>query len=405
MKTPALYLAIPVLGEFANLHNFFSDITGQTYRNFHIYVCVNQFDSWWAKSEKQQYCLDNAKSLEYLRSLDIKNLIVIDKSSPGNGWPDKKGGVGWARKTLMDMISEKREDGIIISMDADTRYPKQYLEKIVRYFNEHPKISGLSIPYFHQLENDETDRQILRYEIYMRYYALNMLRIGNPYSYTALGSAMAIPLWAYRKIGGMTPVKSGEDFYLLQKLVKTGNLGQWVDTVAYPSARFSDRVLFGTGPALIKGAEGDWGSYPLYRPELFDMVKETYNLFHKLYEKELTTPMTSFLQEQFRNQNIWKPLRVNYKDRENFVKACVNKVDGLRILQFLRVMHLAEKTIKDEVVLKNYLQKYFGEKLNKDLKIILDELDYEKTDIIQLDKIRGFLFAEEMNLRKSMEIS
>ena len=403
MGVPRLHLAIPVLGEFANIKPFFADIERQSYQDFHIYICVNQFDSWWNIPGKKHYCHDNARSLAYLTSLERDNLTIIDRSSPGKGWPDKKGGVGWARKILMDRIAEDAAEGIIISMDADTRYPDDYFEKIVRYFTEYPEKIGLSVPYYHHLDNKDTDRHILRYEIYMRYYALNMLRIRNPYSFTALGSALAVPLWAYRKIGGMTPVKSGEDFYLLQKLVKTGELGQWTDTTAYPSPRFSDRVLFGTGPAIIKGAQGNWSSYPFYPSRLFDMTEETYRLFSGLYEKDLPTPMTSFLQQQFKSNDIWDPLRKNYKDLDNFVKACTNKVDGLRILQFLRVMNVANKNVKDEIVLKNYLQNNFASGLNENLAEILQILDFEKTSTKDLDKIRDFLFAEEMNLRKLSE--
>jgi hypothetical protein len=405
MNSTYLYLAVPVLGEFTNLETFLTDIERQSYQNFHIYICVNQFDSWWSDPGKEHYCHDNARSLTFLTSLENDKLTVIDRSSQGKGWPDKKGGVGWARKVLMDKIAHEAGEGIIVSMDADTRYQEDYLQKIVQYFDENQEVTGLSVPYYHRLGNNETDRQILRYEIYMRYYALNMLRIKNPYNFTALGSALAIPLWAYRKIGGMTPVKSGEDFYLLQKLVKTGKLGQWVDTTAYPSARFSDRVLFGTGPAIIKGTGGDWSSYPLYQPEYFDMVEETYSLFEKLFETDMPTPMDSFLQEQFRNADIWKPLRENYKDRKNFIRACVNKVDGLRILQFLRSKHLSEKMNKDESVLKYFLMKYFAGKLDSELTAIPDDLDFEKTGIEELDKIRNFLFSEEMKLRKSYELS
>ena len=80
---------------------------------------------------------------------------------------------------------------------------------------------GLAVPYYHKLIGDATDRLILRYEIYMRCYLINLLRIQNPYAFTALGSAMAVTVRAYRKAGGLTPVKSGEDFYFLQNLISS----------------------------------------------------------------------------------------------------------------------------------------------------------------------------------------
>ncbi len=405
MNAPALYIALPVLGEFASLAHLFTDLENQSYKIFYVFVCINQYESWWDKPDKKHYCEDNEKSLAYLRSIRKNNLFIIDRSSRGKGWPDKKGGVGWARKILMDRIAAASDEGIIISMDADTHYPENYLQEIVTYFKNNPDKTGLSVPYYHRLDNKGTDRQILRYEIYMRYYALNMLRIENPYNFTALGSAIALPLWAYRKIGGMTPVKSGEDFYLLQKLVKNGRIGQWADTTAFPSARLSDRVLFGTGPALIKGMQGNWSSYPLYPAHFFDLVKQTYDLFPKLYEKEIETPMTPFLKKQLRTEDLWEPLRKNYTDRTNFMKACISKVDGLRILQFLRSMYTSSGSAENEQILKEYLLNNFNQQLDNKMRSILDHLDFNQSPVQELDLIREFVYDQEMKLRKKMEIS
>ncbi len=98
--------------------------------------------------------------------------------------------------------------------------------RLLNTFKHHPDAVALSVPYYHNLTGDEEkDRAILRYEIYMRYYAINLWRIGSPYNFTAVGSAMALPVWAYRAIGGITPHKSGEDFYFIQKLRKyRGNI-------------------------------------------------------------------------------------------------------------------------------------------------------------------------------------
>jgi hypothetical protein len=285
-------------------------------------------------------------------------------------------------------------------MDADTFYPDNYLFSISQHFNKNPEHLGISIPYFHKLKGDDTDKHILRYEIYMRYYALNMLRIQNPYNFTALGSALALPIWAYNKIGGMTPVKSGEDFYLLQKLVKNGTIGQWLETTAYPSSRFSDRVLFGTGPAVIKGAKGDWTSYPLYLSKSFDLVKQTYDLFPELYKKNIKTPLTSFLHDQLKVNELWEPLRKNYKDEANFIKACVNKVDGLRILQFLRFQNSKLDRINNELILKDYLTEYFVDEMDSSLYNILERLDFNSSTVNELDYLRNFLYSEEMKLRK-----
>jgi glycosyltransferase involved in cell wall biosynthesis len=399
MKTPRLYIALPVLNEFPQLPGFLQSVENQQLVDFELFVCVNQQDDWWSNAEKREICEDNQKSLDLLRQSQPFPVNVIDRSSSGKGWLAGKGGVGYARKTIMDAIASVANDtDIMVSMDADTVYPDDYLSVIADYFRENPKHLGLSLPYFHRLTgNEETDRLILRYEIYMRFYALNMLRIGNPYRFTALGSAMAFPVWAYRKVGGLTPVQSGEDFYFLQKLVKSGSIGYAAPTVAYPSSRFSDRVNFGTGPALIKGRTGNWDSYPFFPAKLFNKVGKTFDLFPQLFERNLPTPMDEFLKETFKTEQIWEPLRNNYKDRTNFVKACINKVDGLRILQFLKKNNPADG--KNLLPLTEFIREYSPFAVEEKELSELNQKGFEQSDMEILTRLREMFFQWESTLR------
>lgn len=399
-----LHIAIPVLNEYKNLRELIKCLKKQSFREFDCVFCVNQNERWWDDPVKVALCEDNQKSIKYLRSVSDIELRVIDRSSKGSGWKEKKGGVGWARKEAMEMINDYAEpDDIIVSMDADTEYPENYLDSIAGSFSENRKALGLSAPYYHRSTNSINDRLIFRYEIYMRYYLLNMLRIGNPYAFTALGSAMAVPVWAYRKVDGLTPVKSGEDFYFLQKLAKSGKLLIWTDSLAYPSSRFSDRVNFGTGPALIKGNKGDWLSYPIYNYDLFDRVKDTFNIFPDLYKNDLVTPMDDFLMEQFNTADLWGALRRNYTDKDNFVKACMKKVDGLRILQFLKSGQRKAALISEENLTSNYID------LSKVVDLRSVKIDFSHTkenfDLFELSKIRELLFEKEMEVRKQIGLT
>ncbi len=399
MSFPRIYIALPVLNESPFLPRFLACLQNQTWQNFSLTVCVNQYDNDWNDPERKKLCEDNRKSLLLLRQDFPFPIEVIDRTSPGRGWPSRKGGVGFARKTAMDQIAAGAQDNdIIVSMDADTDYPPEYLSVIIRHFQDHPYHIGLSLPYYHRQTGDEWhDRLLLRYELYMRYYALNMIRIKNPYRFTALGSAMAFPVWAYRKVSGLTPVQSGEDFYFLQKLVKNGTIGYWAPTTAYPSARFSDRVNFGTGPALIKGRSGHWDSYPFYPAELFDQVGQTYALFPRLFEKDLDTPMDSFLKQTFKTDDVWGPLRKNFKSRKNFVKACENKVDGLRILQFLK-QHYQESG-NDVKPLTGFLRKYFPKEIPEERLTELETKGFEKTTFGVLVLLRDKMFVLESRER------
>lgn len=374
-------------------------IMEQTIQQFRLVVCVNQPDFWWYDPLHLTVCEENQLAIKYLESLNDKRIEIIDRSSPGKGWSPKGHGIGVARKLLMDHISKiANGNDIIISMDADTVFNKEYFASVAENLRINPAASAIAIPYYHKLTfNNELDRAMLRYEIYMRAFAINMWRIQSPYCFSALGSAIALPVWAYRAVGGMTPKLSGEDFYFLQKIVKTGRLLHFNGEIVFPATRLSDRVFFGTGPALIKGIEGDWSSYPIYNPRLFDKIAETYKLFGPLHNRDIETPLDDFLIRKFR-ELPWKALRLNFKSKSHFIRACHEKIDGLRILQFLKENQIPDEKIS-EASLSELLLLY-----KKQFPVLISNLntnaDFTLTSIAELDQIRDVLFEIEMHYRK-----
>ncbi len=399
-----IYVALPVLDELDSIRFFIEDIQSQTFKNYKLFVCINQPDNWWDLPEKIQICKNNQLTIAYLKSIKDIEIEIIDRSSKDSGWKGKQLGVGWARKILMDRINEvASENDIIISLDADTRFTAIYFESIIRNFQKHQKAMAISVPYYHKLTgNHEIDASILRYEIYMRYFAINLWRIGSPFSFTALGSAIAFPLWAYRKIGGISPMKSGEDFYLLQKFCKVGSIINWNSEMVYPEARFSNRVFFGTGPAMIKGNNGDWESYPIYHFTLFDNVMKTYQQFAGLYKSDVDFPLNKFLADQFKDSNWWLSLRKNFKTEKNFINACFEKVDGLRVLQYLKAFQ-PEINKSDEQCLHEFLQLFYPEFIPQ-LCIPID-FEFNKLSIHQLNDIRNkLMLIEEEYQRADFEL-
>lgn len=392
MKYSHIAVAIPLMAESENLPNLMSCLEAQTFRNFEVFFCVNQPESFRHNPEKEFICHDNQESLKYLQKLDHARYSVIDRSSAGMGWDEKHQGVGHARKALFDTILKEHSDNtIIISLDGDTSFNGNYFQSIVSQFNEKPWISAVSVPYFHPLpQNGNEQRTLLRYEIYMRHYMLNMLLIRNPYAFTALGSAMAFPIWAYRKSGGITPLQGGEDFYLMQKLRKTGKISVYNEECVYPQGRTSFRVPFGTGPAVQKDIAEQDSSYPFYSGESFDKVGATFDLFPQLFESDKETPMSEFLRSQLKTDELWNPIRRNFKTVELFVKSCTERVDGLRILQFLKSEHVPGSS-------ENNFMDFCK---NHDINLPVD-FSFEKTDIRDLERLRNILFEKEMKMRKS----
>jgi len=371
-----LHIAIPALDELDFLPQTLDAIKKQkTVFDFTVYVCVNQPDKWWYDDEKVRICENNQKLLRFLENYEDFNIYIIDKTSVKKGWSDNRSGVGWARKTLFDEIFKTAaEEDLIISLDADTLFNEHYFQSIGDNFLLN-KIKVVSVPYYHKLtDNENVNRAILRYEIYLRNYFINMHRIGSPYAFTAIGSAIAVRVNALKKIRGITPLSSGEDFYLLQKLRKMSPISNYNSEIMYPAARFSTRVPFGTGPAMIKGNKGDWESYPIYPPSLFDKIKETYDIIPDLFLKDMDTEFIEFLKEQYKTNDLWSPLRKNFKTLPQFTRAFHEKADGLRILQFLKAKHSLPPPYSTP---------------------------YTALPMAELIKMRDELFEKEMQMRKN----
>lgn len=397
-----LYIALPVMNEPDTLPRTVKCIQEQDYADYKVVVCVNQPDEWWNDMNEVHYeiCKTNTITIDWLSGLNDSRFFVIDKSSMGSGWTGKNHGIGWARKTIFDhILTIAGHDDLILSLDADTTFNPGYFGSVIKSFSDKTQFSALSVPYYHQLTgNEEIDRSILHYEIYMRSYLISLFLIDNPYAFTALGSAICARAGDVKVIGGMTPKLSGEDFYFLQKLAKYKPLLHWNDELVYPAARLSDRVYFGTGPALIKGIKGDWDSYPVYPFEQFLKIKETYSLFGKLFEKDFETPMDDFLKNQS-GELPWQSLRENCKTVEKFEKACIQKIDGLRILQFLKQNR--EFSAKTDEQLLAELFTFIYENHLSDIPIQINDINFSKSTIQSLDYIRNALFNTEQKLRKS----
>ncbi len=398
-----LSIAVPMMAERDNVEPLLQALRRQTFRDFTLYCCVNQPEpeatatapSRHSFSQEELLSLrsNNQETLCLLQREKEIPIYIIDRSSTGKGWQGKQTGVGWARKLLFDAIAQGDDNELIVSLDADTSFPHDYLQCVCDAMNCHEEACALAVPYYHPLSGDETtDRAMLRYELYMRHYLLNLLLIHSPYAFSALGSAMVFPLWSYRRVGGITPLQGGEDFYLMQKFAKFGTLLRHVDSCVYPQGRVSHRVPFGTGPAIATGVEGIRNRYGFFPVQAYRQVQETFRLFPALYEKDCETPMSPFLREVLKTKDVWSPLRKNYHSCEHFVRGCIERVDGLRILQFLRRCQGSEH---DEMTA------FFD--LFHELQLdIPQDVCFDTSPIELLNDIRNQLFDKEIELRRNI---
>ncbi|HBG69616.1 MAG: hypothetical protein A2W93_13895 [Bacteroidetes bacterium GWF2_43_63] len=334
-----LFVTIPAINELEFIPGVLADLAKQELSHFTLMVCVNQPDVWWNDESKRDICKNNVATLDYVKSFcEMHNisLILQDKCTPGNGWEERQGGVGWARKTLMDAVAEMADDeDVIVSLDADTRVEANYLAEIAKQFTIFEKASAMALPYFHRLQGDDDhEKSMLRYEIYLRSYAINLLRIDHPFAYTPIGSAMAARVSAYRKIRGLTATSSGEDFYFMMKLRKVGIIIPFCNTKVYPSARKSHRVIFGTGPTVALGAPGQIERYPVYHPSLFNEIDDACRAFGEIFITENPAAVERAL-KVFPDLEHEKLLK-NHPQLIRFIHACFMKADAFAIYKYVR---------------------------------------------------------------------
>ena len=160
---------------------------------------------------------------------------------------------------------------MILCTDADTLFPKNYLSETLTYFQKNPKIQACSIHFEHPLDQ-ENSKEIIEYELHLRYYVEALKYAKHPHAFHTIGSSMAVRSEAYQQQGGMNKRKAGEDFYFLHKLIPNGRFGDIVSTHTIPSPRLSDRVPFGTGKAM-NDQINQKGELLSYHPQIFEDLK------------------------------------------------------------------------------------------------------------------------------------
>ncbi|NNC85271.1 MAG: glycosyltransferase family 2 protein [Bacteroidia bacterium] len=282
--------------------------------------------------------------------------------------PYKTAGVGLARKIGMDEAvrrfdKTRKNDGIIICLDADCLIEENYLTEVENHFLLNPLSPSCHLAFKHRTDDPklsiENRTAICIYELYLRWYTLNLQHAGHPYAFQTIGSCMAVRSSAYQKQGGMNKRKAGEDFYFLQKIFPLGNFTELNSTCVYPSARGSDRVPFGTG-AFINQHEGDdMLNYKSFNPLLFDELKlfiENLELSYgnKTFSNIKLYPTLSAFFASIQFESKFKEAIQHSSNYTNFSKRFFSNFNGLLVLQYL---HFGQKDgIKDQSLIKSSQQ-------------------------------------------------
>lgn len=274
----------------------------------------------------------------------------VDASSPGFEFAPKDG-VGLARKIAMDNALKLLTDhgnlaaGTILSLDADTLVEPSYVSAIHDALTE-PAGWGAVVQYAHPFSGNENEqRAIACYELYLRYFELGLRYARSPYAFHTIGSAMACTAPAYAAVSGMNRRQAAEDFYFLMKLAKTGSIRYVTNTTVHPSGRSSGRVPFGTGARVRRFLEGRSGEYNAYHPRSFEVLREWIQCVVGSVTRDpgacidqaktISPTLDTFLRER-KFPQAWERLQQNARDEPALVQHFHRWFDGLKTYQLIR---------------------------------------------------------------------
>ncbi len=217
-----------------------------------------------------------------------RDLLLVDRFSAGRQLPEG-GGVGLARKIGADLATaliyrERIRSGWIHCTDGDVHLPDAYFRCTNTDRFPASTYAALVYPYCHTAFADsEVPAEVLRatwlYELSLRYYVAGLRYADSPYAFNTIGSTMAVSAEYYAKVRGFPKREAGEDFYLLNKLAKVGQVRELTaGTDCEPlqiEARRSDRVPFGTGAAVnrITDLDDPVRDYRFYDSGVFPLLR------------------------------------------------------------------------------------------------------------------------------------
>ncbi len=269
------------------------------------------------------------------------NTLIVDCFSEGRRLNEKMG-VGLARKIGSDIACQLIvENGIgepwVFCSDADVTFSPDY-------FNATKQASNNTAAIVLAFEHKGEARPELRapqalYDLHLNYYVAGLQWALSPYAYHSLGSTQIISAAHYAKVRGFPKKNAGEDFYLLNKLCKTGRILQPESPRLLIETRLSTRTPFGTGRGVQKilGLDNALDEYLFYHPEIFTVLRVLLAGFPTLWREDIAQSKQTIKDFNWNNQSA-TPIRRATKDLA---------LTALKEMQFDETLHKTRMNSKD----------------------------------------------------------
>ena len=269
-------------------------------------------------------------------------VLLVDRCTTDTRRLPPRQGVGLARKLGTDIalgLIDTRHPWIY-QTDADARLPEDYFERTL------PDAAACTFGYVHDSDDPELVRRARLYEHHLRLYRERLAAAGSTYAHDSIGSTLVLSARAYCAVRGFPRRSAGEDFHLLNKLAKVGPVTALDGAPVRIQARYSERVPFGTGPAL---AAMNPSTYRSYANESFELLADALRGFTALSEGEEPSfrPRTERLLASVKLREFLKRLEQQSAPPPERLRALHHWFDALRTLRFI---HAARRYYPDKPI-------------------------------------------------------
>lgn len=258
-------VCVPARNEVARLPVLLQALADQTVAGpFRVAVLVNNSLDGTACAAR-----DAARALEGRLDMSLREVIL----------PAERAHAGGARALAMDLgisVLDGREDAVLISTDADSRPPRNWVANTLRAFQEGADIVGgrLVIDDQDPLPHDMGRARAL----WDRYWA-EVRAIEDAVDPVAwdpaprhgdhTGASLALRVSIYRAAGGIPSIAAGEDRALVEAAVAIGaRLRHPVDVWTRVSGRLDGRARGGMADHLVALADTLAQGQPVLAPSL-----------------------------------------------------------------------------------------------------------------------------------------